>query len=190
MLVRMADKARVQEGRGTVDDQLARGRQRLIEQAQAELDAWESPSAGPSMATWQQRARATVRRAGHNRGAARDVLIDLFARQRCALSVREIEDALVHGRPVGRASVYRALELLQDLKLIERVDVGDGIMRYERSQEAHDFHHHHMVCERCGLVMAFDDQQLEQAIHGLGERVGFIISGHEVTLRGICIECS
>ncbi len=145
--------------------------------------------AGRGVGAWPQQARATVWRAGHNRGAARDALIDLLAEQDCALSVREIERALQDRRRVGRASVYRALELLQDLKLIVRVDIGDGVVRYERAQDAGQHHHHHMLCDRCGLLIAFDDDQLETAIHSLSERLGFETSGHEVTLRGTCVDC-
>ncbi len=140
-------------------------------------------------AAWAGHARALVRRAGHNRGAARDALIDLLADQPCAVSVAELEDALEDRRPVGRASVYRALELLQDLNLIVRVDAGDGVVRYERAHDADQHHHHHMLCDRCGLLIAFHDDQLEDAIHNLSDRLGFESSGHEVTLRGTCSEC-
>jgi Fur family ferric uptake transcriptional regulator len=182
MLAEMADEAQ--------PDPFARVKQEMIESARAELEALET-AAEPGVAggSWSQRARTAARRAGHNRGAARDVLIQLFADRDCALSVREIEDALQSRRPVGRASVYRALELLQDLKLIVRVDVGDGVVRYERAQDAGQHHHHHMLCDRCGLLIAFDDDQLESAIESLSERLGFETSGHEVTLRGTCVEC-
>ena len=139
--------------------------------------------------TWAQQSRAAVRRAGHNRGAAREALIELLADQSCAVSVAEIEAALEQRRPVGRASVYRALELLQDLKLIIRVDAGDGVVRYERVQDADQHHHHHMLCERCGLLIAFHDDHLEDAIQNLSDRLGFESNGHEVTLRGTCTEC-
>jgi Fur family ferric uptake transcriptional regulator len=130
-----------------------------------------------------------VRRAGHHRGAAREALIDLFERESCALSAQEIEERLTNDRPVGRASIYRSLELLHGLHLIQRVDIGDGVARYERGHLAHEDHHHHMVCDRCGMLIAFDDSELEQAIHKLTERLGFEATEHEVTLRGACSAC-
>jgi Fur family ferric uptake transcriptional regulator len=146
--------------------------------------------------TWAQRARAAVQDAGYNRGAARDALIELFAEQECALSVPEVEAKLAARRPVGRASVYRALDVLGNLDLLVRVDIGDGLLRYERAEQAEKddphghHHHHHMLCDRCGTLIAFDDDQLEQAIETLVDRFGFDARAHEVTLRGTCRACS
>jgi Fur family transcriptional regulator, ferric uptake regulator len=138
--------------------------------------------------TWAEQARETVRRAGHNRGAARDALIDVIARNGCALTVPEIEVEL-QDRPVGRASIYRALELLHGLHLVSRIDVGDGVARFERAHAPHGSHHHHLVCDECGTLIAFDDEDLEQAIHRVSDRLGFDASEHEVTLRGTCAGC-
>jgi Fur family ferric uptake transcriptional regulator len=146
---------------------------------------------------WADRARAQLRRAGHRRGGAREVLIELFAREDCALTVQEIDKRLASSfqeglvsRPVGIASVYRGVEVLQDLRLIARVDVGDGVARYERaSLEQHDHHHHHFVCGQCGLLVPFDDAALEQAIGALESRFGFEAQEHEVVLRGVCVGC-
>jgi Fur family ferric uptake transcriptional regulator len=130
--------------------------------------------------------------AGHHRGAARDSLIDLLSRQDCALSAIEIEDALRHGagaeRPVARASVYRVLELLQDHELVTRLDLGDGVARYELVDPAGG-HHHHMVCDQCGQLVPFHDPALERSINRLSERLGFRTKEHEVTLHGDCPDC-
>jgi Fur family transcriptional regulator, ferric uptake regulator len=133
-----------------------------------------------------------LRKAGHHRGAARDELIELLARQDCALSAIEIEAALRRGdrdcRPVGRASVYRVLELLHDHDLINRLDVGDGVARYELVDPAGE-HHHHLLCDRCGQLVPFHDRGLERSIDQLSDRLGFNTKDHEVILRGDCPEC-
>jgi len=146
---------------------------------------------------WAERARTVVRAAGYNRGAARDALIEVFAGQACALSVPEVEAQLAGRRPVGRASVYRALDVLGNLGLLVRVDIGDGLLRYERAEPAgpgadhhsHRHHHHHMLCDRCATLIAFDDEELEDAIESIGNRFGFEARAHEVTLRGTCRAC-
>jgi Fur family transcriptional regulator, ferric uptake regulator len=147
---------------------------------------------------WVDRAHAVVRRTGHRRGGAREVLIQLFAQQECALTVQEIGEQLTarlesgaSERPVGIASIYRGVDVLQDLDLIARVDVGDGVARYERTSLEHSdqHHHHHFVCDKCGVLQPFDDEALEEAIEGLESRLGFVTKGHEVTLRGTCIGC-
>ena len=74
---------------------------------------------------WATHAREVLHGAGRHRGAARDELIDLLSHQDCALSALEIEDLL--DRRVGRASVYRVLELLHEHDLVGRVELGDGV---------------------------------------------------------------
>ncbi|HET8980540.1 MAG TPA: Fur family transcriptional regulator [Solirubrobacteraceae bacterium] len=141
---------------------------------------------------WADHAREVLQQAGHQRGAARDTLIDLLSRQTCALTALEIEDALRRsdhgGRPVARASVYRVLELLQDHDLINRLDLGDGVARYELVDPAGE-HHHHMVCDSCGQLVPFHDPALERSISRLSDRLGFRTKDHEVTLHGHCPAC-
>jgi Fur family transcriptional regulator, ferric uptake regulator len=145
--------------------------------------------AGPQ---WADHARDVLQRAGHHKGAARERLIELLGRQDCALSAFEIEEALRRRtgteRSVGRASVYRALELLRDHGLIKRLDLGDGVARYELADPAGE-HHHHLVCENCGRLVAFDDPALERAIDDVSERLGVRVQHHEVVLRGACADC-
>jgi len=141
---------------------------------------------------WAIHARAVLQRAGHHRGAARDELIDLVSRQECALSALDIEDALRRDagrqRGVGRASIYRALELLQEHHLIKAIEIGDGITRYELVDPAGE-HHHHLLCDQCGALVPFHDAALERSIEDLSERLGFDTKDHEVILRGDCADC-
>jgi Fur family ferric uptake transcriptional regulator len=140
---------------------------------------------------WAEHARTVLAGAGHHRGAAREELIDVLARQDCALSALELEQELraeSASRRVGRASVYRALELLREHELITRLDLGDGIARYETADPGGE-HHHHLLCGRCGQLVPFHDPALERSIHRLSDRLGFDTTGHEVTLRGACAEC-
>jgi Fur family ferric uptake transcriptional regulator len=138
---------------------------------------------------WNEHVHAVLSQAGLKRGGARDRVIDLLASKPCALSAVEIDDELrAAGRPTGRASIYRVLELLAEHGLVERVEVGDGQTRFERSHPSGE-HHHHLVCDRCGSLIAFDDPGLERAIDSLSERLGVRIVSHDVLLRGACQRC-
>jgi Fur family ferric uptake transcriptional regulator len=139
---------------------------------------------------WIERAEAALSAAGHKRGGARRALLELLDAQRCALTAIEIEDALrTTERRVSRASVYRILDELEQLRLVQRVETGQAMVRYERVCE-HDEHHHHLVCDGCGLVMPFSDEALEQAISSLSRRVPLTVSEHEIVLRGSCSDCA
>jgi len=142
------------------------------------------------MAHWSEHAFTTLSNAGYRRGGAREAVIELLDQQPCALTVLDIEDRLRagEGRTVGRASIYRAVDELVGLDLVTRVDVGDGVARYE-PQRAHPEHHHHLVCDGCGRLEPFQDDALERAIRGLAGRVAFDVSDHDVTLHGCCEAC-
>jgi len=141
---------------------------------------------------WVDRAELALARAGRKRGGARRALLELLAGERCALTAVEIEDALrAHGqrRRVSRASVYRILDELEGLGLVQRVETGQAMVRYERVCGHHE-HHHHLVCDQCGLVMPFSDSGLERAIGELSERVPLVVSEHEIVLHGSCRDCA
>jgi Fur family ferric uptake transcriptional regulator len=107
------------------------------------------------------------------------------------LSAREIADELrAGGREVGVATVYRTLELLEGMRLLQRLDVGDGSARYEPALPDGGHHHHPHVCDSCGKVTPFEDPKLERAIHDLGDRVDYRVAGHDVVLRGDCPACA
>lgn len=140
---------------------------------------------------WVERAEATLAGAGRKRGGARRALLELLAEQECALTAVEIEQELRarSTRVVSRASIYRILDELEALGLVQRVTTGQAMVRYERVGE-HEEHHHHLVCEECGVVMPFSDPALERAIHSLSERVPLAVSEHEIVLRGACRDCA
>ncbi len=138
---------------------------------------------------WLDHALGELRRAGHRTGGARTAVVSLLAEQDCCLTAQEIFDELrERDRRVGIASVYRALDLLTTMKLVQRLEMGEGVARYEPAH-ADGEHHHHVVCERCGRVAAFEDDELEDALEGLGAKLGYALEGHDVVLRGECPEC-
>ena len=140
---------------------------------------------------WLERAELALSAAGRKRGGARRAVLELLARQECALTAPEIEDVLRvrSSRPVSRASVYRILDELEELALVQRVETGQTMVRYERVCE-HAEHHHHLVCDECGVVMPFSDPDLERAISSLSERVPLSVSEHEIVLHGACRDCA
>ena len=142
------------------------------------------------MHDWRDQARSALEESGRRAGGAREAVIELLGAERCCLSAQEIARELDRrDREVGLASVYRALDVLQELDLVQRLDTGDGTSRYERVSPAGD-HHHHAVCESCGVLTPFEDASLERAIERLGERLEYGVSGHDVVIRGTCPRCA
>ena len=140
--------------------------------------------------SWAARAQEVLVQNKHHTGAARQALLELLDSQTCALSAIEIEDALRAGeRPVGRASIYRILDELERLHLVQKLQVGQAMARYEPLRSG-DGHHHHLVCDTCGTVMPFTDTDLENAIKKLSRRVPMHVAEHEIVLHGACQDCS
>jgi Fur family ferric uptake transcriptional regulator len=138
---------------------------------------------------WSERALAQLRETGHRRGSARLAVIDFLDRQPCCLGAQEIHDRLrALGTPVGLASVYRVLDTLAQKGLLQRLDLGDGVTRFEPLRTDED-HHHHLVCDGCGRVEVFADERLETVIRDVEQRSGYAVAAHDVVLRGACTAC-
>lgn len=145
----------------------------------------------PPAQVWIEHAERELRAAGHRSSLPRSAVLELIGRQDCVLSAREIADRLRDsGREVGVATVYRTLELLEGLRLVQRLDVGGASARYEPALPGGEHHHHHLVCDSCGRVTPFEDQRLERAIDDLGERLDYVVGDHDVILRGSCPTCT
>jgi Fur family ferric uptake transcriptional regulator len=139
---------------------------------------------------WARHALEALRAAGHRRGGARTAVVEALAGHDCAVTALELDDELRRRQPpVGRASVYRALEQLEELGLVQRIEVCRGTAGYERiDPDGH--HHHHAICRDCGRMVPFEDSSLEEAIGQLSKSISFDVSEHDVVLRGRCERCT
>ena len=145
------------------------------------------------MTAWFEHANGELAAAGYRRGGARRAVLTLLDHQPCARSAVEIEEELRRRpggeRPVSRASVYRILDELEHLGLISRLEVGQGVVRFEAARGVGG-HHHHLICDVCGTLTPFTDDGLERAINELSRRVDLRVSEHEVVLHGSCSDCT
>jgi Fur family transcriptional regulator, ferric uptake regulator len=139
---------------------------------------------------WEEHALEMLGEAGYRRGGARTAVVEALARHDCAVTALELEDDLRRREAaVGRASIYRALERLEELGLLQRFEAARGIASYERVNPS-GHHHHHAICRRCGRIEPFEDRSLERAIERVSAAVPFEIAEHDVTLRGLCKSCA
>ena len=140
--------------------------------------------------TWAEDAERALGDAGYRRGGARRAILELLGEQTCALSAVEIEHALAsRRREVSRATVYRVMDELEAIALVQRVEIGQGMVRYEPVRHGPG-HHHHLVCDRCGLLQPFTDDELERTIRRVAERLPLRVSEHEIVLHGACETCA
>ncbi len=98
-----------------------------------------------------------------------------------------LDDALAAGEPVGRATVFRSLDLFAGLGLVERVDLPGGDHAFVACEPVH---HHHAICTRCGRSTDIPDGSLDEVLAGLRRRAGFRVAAHRLEVFGLCAECS
>jgi Fur family ferric uptake transcriptional regulator len=90
---------------------------------------------------------------------------------------------------IGLATVYRTLELLSDMDVLQKMDFGDGRSRYEINEANSEHHHHHLICLSCGKVKEFEDDLLETLENVIARKSNFKIVDHQVKFYGYCQEC-
>lgn len=108
------------------------------------------------------------------------------------LTVEEIYDLAKEESPeIGLATIYRTVQVLLELHVIEKVTLDDGFARYElNGEETGSGHrHHHAICTQCGKVYSLETDLLDTLEKQVFESLGFEVTDHEVKLYGLCSAC-
>lgn len=87
---------------------------------------------------------------------------------------------------VGRATVFRTLEVLDALGAVERLDLPSGEHAYVVCERAH---HHHVICSRCGRTNEIRDGSLQAVVGEIARRTGYRVDTHRLELFGLCPAC-
>ncbi len=126
-----------------------------------------------------------LERGGHRlTGPRREVAELVAARDGHFTAAELVEDAGRGG--IGRATVFRALELFASLNLVERIDLPAGDHAYVACEMAH---HHHAICTGCGRSLDVNDAGLGEALAAIGRRSGFRVTAHRLQIFGLCAAC-
>ena len=105
------------------------------------------------------------------------------------LSVDDIERALrERGEKIGKATIYRALDLLVRSRLVEEHDFGEGFKRYEHRLTGHPVHEH-LICIECGSVTEFEAKELFEVETRVKAEHGFIPVRRRLDVYGLCRRC-
>ena len=117
----------------------------------------------------------------------RRTVAELIAGRSGHFTARELVDDAANRRlGIGRATIFRALELFADLGLVERLDLPTGEHAYVACEPAH---HHHVVCSRCGRATEVTDLGMARVARAVARRTGYRIERHRLELFGVCPDC-
>ena len=128
----------------------------------------------------------------HKMTPQRKVVLELFLdNENAHLSAEDVRGMLRdRDSDIGLATVYRALELMCDLGILQKMDFGDGCSRYELNLTEPNAHqHHHLICRGCGKVFEFSDDLMDELEDTIAEKCKFKILDHQVKFFGYCEEC-
>ena len=104
------------------------------------------------------------------------------------ISAEEIYAQVVAKYPnVNISTVYRTLELLKQLGLVTETDMGEGRVRYHPAEKGH---HHHLVCQECGAIIALDELLLSSLKSALLREYKFSADLRHLAIFGRCVNCS
>ncbi len=127
-----------------------------------------------------------LREAGYRLTAPRRAVLQVLESAGQHLSPAEI---LQRGQAIypdlGRATVYRTLDLLTELGILRPIYLGEGGSRIARVEGGH----HHLVCLNCGSAVSFDECPIREMKQALAQRFGFQVKGHMLELYGLCQDC-
>jgi len=129
----------------------------------------------------------TLDAAGHRLTEPRRVVAGLLDARSGHFSAADlVTDARERHPGIGRATVFRALELFLALGVVERIDLPTGEHAYVVCEPAH---HHHVVCTGCGRSTEIDDRGVRALTRKVAKRTGYEIGRHRVELFGLCPAC-
>lgn len=141
----------------------------------------------------QKECRELLKKYGLKVTTQRVVILEVLSnRPDEHLTVEEIYDCVKNKYPeIGLATVYRTIQMLSEINLIDKLNLDDGYVRYEigKQEENCGHHHHHLICIDCGQVFTFQDDLLENLENQIQKTMNFQIVDHEVKLYGHCSNC-
>jgi Fur family ferric uptake transcriptional regulator len=119
----------------------------------------------------------------------RRAIANLIARRRGYFTANDLlADAAARDVQVGRATVFRTLDLLATRGQLERIDLPSGEHAYVAC--APQEHHHHVVCRVCGRSADVQDAGLQAVVGAIARRSGYQIESHRLELFGLCADCA
>ena len=136
---------------------------------------------------WTERVVSNLADEGHRLTGPRRAILEHVLRYNAPFTAEElIADLQREHAQIGRATVYRTLELLHSQQWLSLVHRPEGEHGYVVAEPGHQ---HHLVCRSCGSVVAFEGCEIDTLLGGLAERLNFRIEGHWLEAFGICREC-
>jgi len=121
----------------------------------------------------------------------RKLIVNAFSAKKGHVSAEELYRHIQKSTPsIGFATVYRTLKLLADAGFASGKNFGDGFVRFECTYGNKTGHHDHLICTRCGKIVEFANNRIEELQEHVAKEHGFSIKNHTLDIYGICKNCA
>ncbi|ACQ51550.1 Fur family transcriptional regulator [Clostridium botulinum] len=138
-----------------------------------------------------EKLKEELKSKGYKLTPQRRAIIDMIKKHEGShLTTEELYDLVKEECPeIGLATVYRTVQLLEEMGVIYKLDLDDGCSRYELVNKDENHQHHHLICSKCNKVIEVKDDFLEDLEENIEEEYNFKIENHSLKFYGICKEC-
>lgn len=138
-----------------------------------------------------EKLKNNLKEKGYKFTPQRRAIIDIIIKNEGShLTTEELYDLVKKDCPeIGLATVYRTVQLLEELGVICKLELNDGCSRYELIHEEENHQHHHLICTNCGSVIEVQHDLLDDLEHEIEEKYNFKITNHSLKFYGICSKC-
>ena len=138
-----------------------------------------------------EKLKEDLKSKGYKLTPQRRAIIDMIKKNEGShLTTEELYDLVKEECPeIGLATVYRTVQLLEEMGIIYKLDLDDGCSRYELVNQDEAHQHHHLICSKCSKVIEVNDDFLEELEESIEEEYKFKIENHSLKFYGICKEC-
>lgn len=138
-----------------------------------------------------EKLKRNLKGKGYKLTPQRRAIVDIIIQNSGShLTTEELYDLVKTECPeIGLATVYRTVQLLEELGVVSKLDLNDGCYRYELVREDENHQHHHLICSHCGKVIEVQGDLLEVLEHEIESKYDFKIKNHSVKFYGVCSEC-
>ena len=138
-----------------------------------------------------ERLKNNLKEKGYKLTPQRRSIIDgIIKNEGNHLTTEELYDLVkVECPEIGLATVYRTVQLLEDIGVVCKLDLNDGCNRYELIHADENHQHHHLICTNCGKVIEVHGDLLEGLENEIQRTYNFEVKNHSLKFYGICNEC-
>lgn len=134
--------------------------------------------------------RRELKKRGQRITYQREIILKIFMESEGThLGAEEVYRILLERRSrISKATVYRTLSLLADIGILDKIEFGDGVVRYELAS-FDGKSHNHLICKVCGRIVEFESNKVDELMEEISSKTGYKIDNYQIKLYGICPEC-